>query len=128
MPSGYILAPGADGGFIADVLDRLEREVSQSALPAATVDRVVLVAGELASNAAEHGSETVRLWWLSRPESGGGDLCLSPGPDPLAIRTAGLPGVDAVRGRGLFLVRTLGDGLANDSDTLHVQFHRRVGE
>lgn len=126
MPPGHTLAPGADSGSIAAVLDRLEREVSQSALPAATIDRIVLVAGELASNAAEHGSEMARLWWSSRAE--GGDLCVSPGPDPSAVQRAALPETDAVGGRGLFLVRTLGDGVDADAETVRIRFQRRVGE
>ena len=126
MPSRFTIAPGADSEAQAVVLDRLEADASRDNLPPSTVDRIVLVAGELVSNAAEHGDEVVTFWWGSSAE--GGHLCVSPGPGELAVRSAVLPHAEAVRGRGLFLVHELGDGVTGDAETLRVRFFRRKEE
>ena len=121
----FVLASDADSDALARVLDGIEAAAGGGGLPAETVDRVVLVAGELLSNAVEHGTEPVTAWWEATPD--GGRLVLSGGGRPVAgwILGAALPDADATRGRGLFLVRELTDGLEDTQGNLAVTFSAR---
>ena len=123
----YTLPPGADVQALADVLDGLEGDALRSGLSQATVDRVVLVAGELLSNALEHGGGRVSIWW--HPEGGGRlEVQGRGGPWRADLMRAALPGAEATRGRGLFLVRSLGDGVSVGLESVSVSFERRPDE
>ncbi|HEX8384745.1 MAG TPA: ATP-binding protein [Rubricoccaceae bacterium] len=126
MPS-YSLAPGADLGAVGPMLDRVERDVRASGLPTPTVDRIVLVAGELLANAVEHGGGGVALQW--EPSHRGGTLWVGRGGgEEEAIRGAHLPDPSATRGRGLYLVQRLSDELSEAEGGLVVGFTVRAGE
>ena len=128
MPA-HTLAPGADARAVAAVLDAVERDAQEAGLPAATVDRVVLVAGEAVANAVEHGAGPVTVGWesdgtsgLLRVEGGGG-------PGSKEVWDARLPDVwTATRGRGLFLIAQLADRIDADGGSLDVWFRTRAGE
>ena len=129
MP-GYTLAPGADARAVAAVLDGVEREAREAGVPPATVDRVVLVAGEAVANAVEHGEGVVTVRWV--PAGSGGRLVVSEGgrgPGIGAVHDACLPeSAEATRGRGLFLIQQLSDRVDIGPDGLGVWFTRRTGE
>ncbi len=82
------------------------------------LDRVLLVAQELAGNAIRHGGGggRLRLWW-----SEGGIVCeVSDSGDGLADpRAVGLgpPPITSPTGRGLWIVRTLCDEVRIDTDS-----------
>ena len=116
MP-GFRLAPGADAATVAAHLDAIEQSLTGSPLS----ERVVLAAGEVLSNAAEHGAEPVDIDWRRERE----DVVLrvrGPGPTAETIRTSCLPTVSATRGRGLFLIRTLATDVGDLADGLLLIF------
>ena len=121
----YTLRPGADAQAIADVLDSIEREAADAGLAPATVDRVVLVAGELLSNAVEHGDVGASVRWHS---DGRLEVEGQGGPWRSTLQHAALPSTEVTRGRGLFLIRSLADGVAVGTRSLTATFIQRSDE
>lgn len=124
----FALASDADNDALAGVLDGIESAAREGGLRAGTVDRVVLVAGELLSNALEHGTAPVTGLWEATPA--GGRLVLSGRGGPVAgwIRTAALPDADSTSGRGLFIVRELSDGAEDSGGDFAVSFEARPSD
>ncbi len=118
MP-GFTLAPGADAATVAAAHSDLA--LGLSGLPRALADRVLIVAGEIAANAVEHGAGDVTLAWTVSAESVRLDV-LGPGPDVRQIRAAILPPDDAVRGRGLFLIQALATSVEPVAGGLRIRF------
>lgn len=125
---GHSLAPGADAQAVAEVLDRIESYARRGGLAPPTLDRVVIVTGELISNAAEHGRTSISLSWT--PVGQGGRLDVHGGTEVglAAIVGSDLPDAASTRGRGLFLIRELSDEIVETATGLRVAFERRVGE
>lgn len=118
MP-GFTLAPGASAPAVAAALSSMERDLG--GLPDETLDRVMIVAGELAANAAEHSRTPVSVAWHVR--SDGVDLdVIGAGASARAIEAATLPPGDAVRGRGLYLIRSLSTAVEARADDLRLRF------
>lgn len=106
MPSGHSIPPGASSRAVSAVLDRIEAEATAAGLPAGTVDRIVLVAGEVISNALEHGTAGVTL--VIEASSTAASMHTT---GQTASVDASLPVTEATRGRGRFLIRTLSDSV-----------------
>lgn len=116
MP-GFRLDPGADTATVAAHLDAIERDLGASPL----AERVVLVAAEVLSNAAEHGAARVRVEW----ERGTASVVLrirGAGPDAAQICRGVLPAPGAVRGRGLFLIHTLASSVEDEPGGIRMTF------
>ncbi|HEX9950879.1 MAG TPA: ATP-binding protein [Rubricoccaceae bacterium] len=122
MP-GFTLAPGVSLSALAEGLSALERDLA--GVPAALADRVLIVAGEVAANAAEHGHGTLRVRWTVTQDAVTLDL-IGPGPDARTVRAATLPEDVATRGRGLYLIRTLATSVEDVPGGLRVRL--RVGD
>ena len=77
-------------------------------LPAARVDVLTLAVSELATNTLQHtaGGGRIRLW-----VDGGQLVCEVVDSGSLPPSTGGMPPPDAVRGRGLAIVKGLCDGV-----------------
>lgn len=121
----FALAHDADSGALAAVLDAVEAAAQASGLRRGTVDRVVLVAGELLSNAVEHGSGDVAVWWQDTPT--GGRLVVSGGGQPGAdrVNAATHPDTLSTRGRGLAIVRELADEITSERGSISASFSAR---
>jgi anti-sigma regulatory factor (Ser/Thr protein kinase) len=107
--------PGAptylvDAGRLAGLRGAVVRHAHACGLPEDACDDLVLVANELATNVVRHGGGRgqMLLWYAS-----GGLVCQvtddGPGMAHPAAAGAATSAVDAVTGRGLWLVRLLGD-------------------
>ena len=115
MP-GFTLTPGADVAAAQSELERTLRDV-----PPGLADRVLIAVGEIVANSAEHGQGSVTITW--RRVGGGVEVRVAgPGPDVRQIRDATLPPEGAVRGRGLFLIRTLATRVEPGPDGLLLWF------
>lgn len=111
-------------------------EVGRAAgLPEATVDRLVLAMGEAITNAIRHGNDLdpergVEVTWEG--DSSGGWLHVEdegPGLDPDRLRDATLPDDPTqTNGRGLYLMRTLADGIEVEGARLGLWFAPRPEE
>ena len=118
MP-GFTIAPGADATAVATAQSDLERDLD--GVSRELSDRVLIVVGEITANAVEHGTGDVAVSWSVA--SGSVRLDVSgPGPDVLQIRAATLPPADALRGRGLFLIRTLATSVESAESGLCIRF------
>ncbi len=116
MP-GFRLDPGAEPSTVAALLDALERDLGPSLL----AERVLLVAAEVLSNAAEHGSGPVRMEWTVA--DGTIDLTVDgEGPSADQVRRATLPEPSATRGRGLFLIHALASSVEDRPRGLLLSF------
>ncbi len=116
MP-GFRLAPCADTATIAAHLDAIERDLGLSPL----AERVLLVAAEVLSNAAEHGDEAVHVGWEATTAA----VVLTvrgKGPGAAQIRDAVLPEASTTRGRGLFLIDELASSVEDVTDGLRITF------
>lgn len=109
MP-GLRLVPGADAAAQATILSRIEADLQQAGVVDELADRVMIVAGELLANAAEHGATSTRLCWTVLQDRV--EIAVEgAGPRAGAVRAAPLPESAATRGRGLFLIASLADSL-----------------
>lgn len=118
MP-GFTLAPGADAATVAAAQAELERGLG--GVPPGLSHRVMIVAGEIAANAVEHGRGAVTVAWTVAGGAVRLDV-LGPGPDVGQIRAATLPPDDAVRGRGLFLIQALATSVDAVQGGLRLRF------
>jgi anti-sigma regulatory factor (Ser/Thr protein kinase) len=95
---------------LAVLREHVARHGQASGLPTDRVNDLILVANELASNVVRHGGGTgrMRLWadsravWCEVSDSGSGIA----DPDHVGLRRSPL---DAVTGRGLWMIRRLAD-------------------
>ena len=119
MPPGLPIPPGASDALVAAVLDRLEAVARGAGLPPGTVDRIVLVAGEIIANALEHTDDGATVALDATPT--GATLRVTGGDMP----PAPLPPAEATSGRGLFLIHALSDGVAGGPGYSDVAFRIR---
>ena len=125
MP-GLRLVPGADASAQASILVRIEADLQQAGVTDDVADRVLIVAGELLANVAEHGLAPARLGWTVRRDRV--DVAVEgAGPRADAVRSASLPEAAATRGRGLFLIAALADRLHDAPEGLVATFTTRSG-
>lgn len=105
-----------------------EARLLEAGAPSELVDRAALAVGEAVDNAVTHGRPPVRLslhreiegWTFTLSEGG-------PGPNPASLRHAELPAdASATRGRGLYLLRTLTDGVEGERGRLVLRFRPRT--
>lgn len=86
-------------------------------LDPALADRVTIAAGELLGNTVAHGpGGTFTLEWIEHGEGGSLRILGGGAVTPDAIAEAHLPGPEATRGRGLYILRAISDTLALDAD------------
>jgi anti-sigma regulatory factor (Ser/Thr protein kinase) len=117
MP-GFTLDPGADMHSVSSGLAALERSLTEVSHP--LTDRVMIVAGEIAANASEHGLAPLGIQWTITPQMVTLDLSGS-GPDAQKIAYSELPGPEATRGRGLYLIRTLASSIEDGPEGLRIR-------
>ena len=124
MP-GLRIAPGADSVAIAAALDAIEGRVRLSGVSDDVLDRVVLVAGEVLANVAEHGEQPVVVHWHGDTAGGCLSVVGDAGPGSDRIASAELPPADSFGGRGLFLIRALSERVVTEGDRLDLHFASR---